>query len=365
MDTKELRKVYGEWAHERPVKNIDMGAYGHVLTYCEESNASISGQEISVYDTDVSKIEENDHTTKRTIRLPKSLMARFTEKVFIAFSVKQDGKETVLVPEETVINRDLRDIIGMSKKALSPEISPRIYTAMHIAACLKALPPLRLAMNKEGCSFGSVQPKDYEVMNLESISQAQKKAERTAMDIADELSKKLPGAEFYLGTNTPDVFQFHMVVEKHGKYDTELIFKDTRHTRASIQIIAAVRDESGALFYLDKIERQRRSSETAAKIASSAYEMIQKYAKKAYRWDATEDAIVSSPSVKSAIGKKKMDKLQLLLSKKRQDVPPLVSAAICSGSLFERGSAYKNAEYDGGKEKYLSALGSILMSASA
>lgn len=362
MDTKELREAYNAWANMRPVRNFDMGAYGHVLTYHEQSNASIAGQEISVYDTDVSKIEEKDNTTERTIRLPKALMARFTEKTFIAFSVKPgDGKEIILIPEETVINRDMRDIMGMSKKALSPEISPRIYAALHIAACFRAMPPLRFAMSKDGCEFSNP-PKDYDVLNLESISQVQKKAERTAMDIAAELSKKLPDALFYLGNKTPDVFQFHMVVKKCEGYSVEMIFRDTRHTRASIQLIAALRDESGAMFYLDRIERQRRSSETAAKIASDAYDMILKYAEREYRWNASADTILSNPNVKSTVGKKKMDKLKLVLSKDREDISPLVAAAICSCSLFGRDTAYKNAEYDGGKEKYLSALGSILMS---
>lgn len=339
MNYQEVENEWEKFESQTVEEIVDLSMESHILTLREYMDVQIGPKSATAVLRDIDVFTEKEKMVR--LILPIWAANALREATF-CLNIK--GK--LYIPTPYVIQRNFRDVFGLSGIAVSANID-RMARDKFLAALFKEKGIVKIVSKKERQG----------VRLLEMIKTKSQK-ELHAVQLAGLFASKYKTV-FEIDRQNPDLFcytVFFPEMEKDG-FVYGVRAEDSVIGRSGIIFYILVKDiDSNAVFYLDSRSRGHRSNETAESFFEDIESALLKAAKKKLSLDISADEVLNRayPALKA----KKREQFRNVLSNNIAG-NPLLSAYHALDILFPK-KDYSDSFYDAGKSKFLLSLGGAL-----
>ena len=342
MNYQGVERAWMDFKSKATEEVVDLSMECHILTLKEYMDVQIEGERATARLRSIDVFTEKEQWVY--IGLPVWAANALREATFC---LKINKK--LYIPTPYVIQRNLRDVFGLSGIAVSGNTN-RMVRDKFLASLFKEKGIVKIiSKEKQG------------VYILEMIKSSSQKEGLHAAQLAELFEKYKTDFEVESDPQNPDIFcytAYFPELEKDG-FIYGIRAEDSIIGRSGIIFYILAKElKSGAVFYLDSRTRGHRSTDSIAKFFAEVEAALLKSTKKRISMDVSKEEVLKRGY--SSLKSKKREQLRTILNNNLDT--PLLSAYHAIETLFPK-KDYTDAFYDAGKAKFLLALGGLLTGA--
>lgn len=339
MTLKELQKEWNDFKSKTKEEIVDL-SMSHIFTLKEYMDVQISGEEAEAHLRDIDVLTEKEKKVR--MKLPAWAVSALREATFC---LKINGE--VYIPTQYVVQRNLRDLFGLSGGAVSGN-GDRMARDKYLASLFKEKGLVKFVSGE----------KRQGIYTLKMIKANSKKDCFHADDIASIIDAKYK-VDFERNLHNAETFCFTAYIPtlKQGRFILGIRVEDSFTSRTGIFVYIVAKDtETEAVFYLDSRSRGHKSSDSAEKFFTEIEAALLNASHKKLSLSVDKEQVLKYGY--AALKARKRVQLRIVLENNLYD-SPLLSAYHAIANLFPP-KDYSDVFYDAGKSKFLLALGGVL-----